>query len=65
MGMIWLWLLACGEKETTAPALPSSEPEATDGPCDQTVDADCDGVVDEEDCDPNDGLVYPGAVEIP
>ena len=65
MGMIWLWLLACGEKETTTPALPSSEPEATDGPCDQSIDADCDGVVDEEDCDPNDGLVYPGAVEIP
>lgn len=33
--------------------------------CDQSVDADCDGVIDEDDCDPNDGLVYPGAVEIP
>lgn len=65
MGMIWLWLLACGEKETTTPVLPSSEPESTDGPCDQAIDADCDGVVDEEDCDPEDGLVYPGAVEIP
>ena len=65
MGMIWLWFLACGEKETTTPVLPSSEPENTDGPCDQSVDADCDGVVDEEDCDPEDGLVYPGAVEIP
>ena len=65
MGMFWMLLWACGEKEKEAPSLPSSEPESTVGPCDQDVDADCDGVVDEEDCDPNDGLVYPGAIEIP
>nr|MEC7983781.1 MopE-related protein [Myxococcota bacterium] len=58
--------LGCGEseKEDTIPELPS-EPSDEDAPCDQSVDADCDGVNDEDDCDPNDGLVYPGATEIP
>ncbi|MGC6507114.1 MAG: MopE-related protein [Myxococcota bacterium] len=65
-------LLACSggksaeEDDTVADLLDDTQDtDDTQVGCDQTVDADCDGVPDEDDCDPNDGLVYPGAVEIP
>ena len=65
-------LLACNggksglEDDSVADLLDDSQDtDDTQVGCDQTVDADCDGVPDEDDCDPNDGLVYPGAVEIP
>ena len=37
----------------------------TDVPCDPGVDADCDGVPDEDDCAPEDPRTYPGATELP
>jgi hypothetical protein len=37
----------------------------TDVPCDTSLDRDCDGVNDEDDCDPDDARTYPGAPEIP
>ena len=54
-----LFLTACGEKEPDVPVIP--EPSASDLPCDIEVDSDCDGSYNDVDCDPNDGLVYPGA----
>jgi hypothetical protein len=35
------------------------------GVCDPATDADCDGSLDADDCDPNDPYVYPGATDIP
>ena len=53
-----------GEEDDTVADLldDTQDTDDTQVGCDQTVDADCDGVPDEDDCDPNDGLVYPGAV---
>ena len=61
---IFSLLFACSEPEKEAPEIPEPSVEDPTG-CDQSVDSDCDGVNDDEDCEPNDGLVYPGAPEIP
>ncbi len=60
-------LAACGGKgEDSAPTLvSSSDTGESELRCDQSVDADCDGVEDALDCLPNDGSAYPGAPEIP
>jgi len=44
---------------------PPGDTADTEPPCDLATDADCDGVLDEDDCDPNDNTTYPGATEIP
>ncbi len=53
-----------GEDSGTTYVAPvdSGEPEPD---CDLATDADCDGVPDSDDCDPNDPTTYPGATEIP
>ena len=68
----WLWValsvaVACGGKEgdsgtTTFVPVDSGDPEPE---CDLSTDADCDGALDADDCDPNDPTAYPGAPEIP
>ncbi len=55
---------ACGGKEDTGTAS-RPEPEDTGLPGCADDDADCDGVPDAEDCDPEDPYTYPGADEIP
>lgn len=60
-------LVACGGKEgdsgtTTFVPTDSGDPEPA---CDLSLDADCDGVPDADDCDPADNTTYPGAPEIP
>jgi len=60
-------LAACSGKDgdsgtTYIPGGDSGEPEPD---CDLSLDADCDGVPDADDCDPNDPLTYPGATEVP
>ena len=58
---------ACGGKEGDSGVtyIAPSDTADTEPPCDLTTDADCDGVLDADDCDPNDPTVYPGATEIP
>ena len=60
-------LAACGgkaeESETTV-FVPADSGEPLPD-CDTAVDADCDGVEDASDCEPNDPTAYPGAPEIP
>jgi hypothetical protein len=63
----FLALLACDEpKEEGAgiPELPEEEEEESTE-CDTSLDRDCDGSLDGDDCDPDDGLVYEGAPEVP
>jgi len=60
-------LVACGGKDgdsggTSFVPVDSGDPEPD---CDLSTDADCDGVLDADDCDPNDPTTYPGAPEIP
>ena len=62
-----LLAVACGDKDDDGtPYVPSGDDTGTDDTeCDTGVDRDCDGVADEDDCDPDDEWVYPGATEIP
>ncbi len=67
LGLPALLAVACGDKDDgeTPYVPPTDDTGVPDDECDMSVDADCDGVNDEDDCDPNDGLVYPGATELP
>lgn len=59
-------LVGCGDKDdgtVTDQSGDTGEGDPTE--CDTDVDADCDGVPDSEDCDPDDPWVYQGATEIP
>ena len=55
--------LACGDKDETSPE--DTDVTVEDTGCDMSVDADCDGWADADDCDPNDAYTYPGANDIP
>ncbi len=67
--LLCLMLIACGGKSEDTALASSTTATATGSTtgqdCDITVDADCDGVTDDADCDPNDASVYPGADDIP
>ena len=61
-----LLAVACGDKDDGDTSPPGPEDTGVDvTECDRDVDADCDGVADEDDCDPDDPFVYPGATELP
>ena len=61
-----LLAVACGDKDDGDTSPPGPEDTGVDvTECDRDVDADCDGVRDEDDCDPDDAFVYPGATELP
>jgi hypothetical protein len=62
-----LLLLACSDKggDTGLGTAPSDDTSEPTDECDPTLDADCDGSLDEDDCDPEDPYSYPGAPEIP
>ncbi len=66
-----LTLLACSGKDgadTGAGASDGSDAGDEGGEtndCDLATDADCDGVLDADDCEPDNPLAYPGAAEIP
>jgi hypothetical protein len=67
--LLTLGLLACGDKseDDTSGGSGGDTDADTDGAvdCDPGVDADCDGVPDDEDCAPEDARTYPGATELP
>ena len=66
--LLSLALAACGDKgdeDTDGGGGDDGADTDTDEPCDPSVDADCDGVPDEDDCAPEDARTYPGAVELP
>ncbi len=68
MGAVLLFAAACGDKEESTDTTftnGTTDTDTTEPDCDLSVDADCDGVPDADDCDPNDPLTYPGATEIP
>jgi len=59
-------IFACGDKGSENPdPVFVWDPEPEEPACDTTIDLDCDGVIDEEDCDPEDPFVHPGMDEIP
>ena len=69
VGLLTVGLLACGDKsdDDTTGGSDGDTDSDTDGAvaCDPDIDADCDGVPDDEDCAPDDARTYPGAPELP
>ncbi|MDP6931948.1 MAG: MopE-related protein, partial [Myxococcota bacterium] len=55
---------ACSGKDTDTDTT-GGLVDTGDTGCDTSVDADCDGWPDDEDCEPNQPYSYPGASEIP
>ena len=62
-----LVVMACGDKgeDSGSDWTPTDDTDASVDECDPSLDADCDGTPDADDCAPEDPYSYPGASEIP